>query len=101
MEVKPITRMRIRHLGLPPENLFCSIGKDFMRKISPQVARTLCGMYPTPESGLLTVVAFTMFEGKRRSLYITKLDGDFWLCSLHIKVDEWPLVFRVEMVEAF
>jgi hypothetical protein len=90
----------IRQTGLPVCGAHWSYGERYMREISADSARKLCGMYPTPRMGYETIVGIRGdgYGGKYR-LCVQNISGAFFLASSSVPVAQWPEVFEVKVVE--
>lgn len=93
--------IKVKSLGAPTPGAHWSYGPRFMQRIAPKDARGLCGMYPTPAMGCETVCAFTKnVVGGFDRLTVQNISGAYFLACTSISVDQWPEVFRVEIVGA-
>lgn len=92
--------IKVKQTALPPSGAHWSYGSDYMRGISKASSKALCGMYPLPAVGYETVVAIAPdgYGGFFR-LYVKNIGGQFFLSSTTISVDQWPEIFKVEVIE--
>lgn len=92
--------IKIKQTELPKPGTVWSFGPDYMRSISIKSAAALCGMYPLPKMGYATTVAIKpdRFGGKFR-LEVQNISGTFFLACNSVKVQDWPAMFNVEIVE--
>ena len=92
--------IKIKQTTLPIPGTTWSYGPDYMRGISRKSAAALCGMYLLPKMGNGTIVAIKPdgFGGKFR-LEVQNISGTFFLACNSVKVQHWPAMFNVEIVE--
>lgn len=74
-------------------------GNEHTLQISKGEAKKLCGMYPLPEVGYETVVAFKqdLLIGRLR-LYVQNVSGSYMIASSQVRVSDWDSVFGVHIV---
>ncbi|QMV32526.1 hypothetical protein KMB83_gp06 [Ralstonia phage Anchaing] len=70
-------------------------GLDYEAKISAKRARALCGMYPMPQMGYETCVAFLDTGLMKHKLYVQNVSGTYALACTTAKRSEWPELFGV------
>lgn len=93
--------IKIKQTGGAAHAGFQSMGDDHMRRIGAKTARQLCGMYPLPEMGYETLVAFTRdagFPSFAHRLGVQNISGCYFVACSSYAVDQWPEVFKVQIV---
>lgn len=93
--------IKIKQTGGAEHAGFASMGNDHMRRISTATARQLCGMYPAPDMGYETVVAFTRdihFPAFAHRLHVQNISGSYFIACSSYMVEQWPDVFKVQIV---
>lgn len=78
-----------------------SMGDEHMRRISAKTAHQLCGMYPLPDMGYKTVVAFTRdsnFPSFAHRLHVQNISGSYFVACSSCTVDQWADMFKVQIV---
>ena len=77
-----------------------NFGSEYQVCVTPTTARRLCGMYPVPEIGCETVVAIVQTDlGFKYRLQVANIGGQVVVRSSAMTVDQWPDVFRVQVIK--
>ena len=93
--------IKIKQTGGADRAGFQSMGDDYMRRISAQTARQLCCMYPLPDAGDETVIAFARdinFPSFAHRLHVQNISGSYFVACSSCTVDQWADVFKVQIV---
>lgn len=89
----------VKTLPAGPTQPYWYYGADFMVRIGPKDAQTLCNPYPLPKIGHERDVSTNPDPntGSLRRLQVKNVCDEFWLASADTHKGDWPIVFGVQV----
>ena len=90
----------IRSLGPPPMGAHWSMGPDYMVRIGAADAKYVSGGFTLPRMGYecdAREVRPVQWPHLPLVLTLQNMSGDYYLCSPHARIDQWPDVFGVSV----